>query len=134
MPNMSMPKTVVLAGHCGPDSAYLKMTVKKAIGDVHIVSADDSRELTTAFEKSPPDLILFNRELGYGFEPSTGVGMIAQLRRTYPNLKMILVSNFEEAQLAAEQAGALPGFAKRELGTSRVGQVRREALGMQTAG
>jgi DNA-binding NarL/FixJ family response regulator len=127
---MGMEKTVVLAGHCGPDSAYLKLTVKKAIGDVHIVSADDSRELTAALEKGEPDLILFNRELGYGFDPAMGADMIAVLRRTHPNLKMILVSNFEEAQRAAVAAGALPGFGKRELGTPRVVQVLRGALGI----
>ena len=126
-----MGKTVVLAGHCGPDSSYLKLTIKKAITDANIVFVDDSRELTAELEKSDPDLILFNRELGYGFNPGTGVGMIETLHRTNPNLKMILVSNFPEAQAEAEAAGALPGFGKRELGTSRVQQVIREALGVE---
>jgi CheY-like chemotaxis protein len=125
---MSMAKTVVLVGHCGPDSSYLKLTVKKAIGEVTILSADDSQELTAILEKGEPDLILLNRELGYGFEPGTGVEMITTLRRTYPNLKMILITNYEEVQRAAEAAGALPGFGKRELGTPRVHQVLREAL------
>jgi two-component system, chemotaxis family, chemotaxis protein CheY len=128
MPNMSMAKTVVLAGHCGPDSSYLKLTVKKAIGEVILLSADDSRELTAILENGEPDLILLNRELGYGFEPDTGVEMIATLRRSYPNLKMILITNFQEIQRAAEAAGGLPGFGKRELGTPRVHQVLREAL------
>jgi DNA-binding NarL/FixJ family response regulator len=130
---MSMAKIVVLAGHCGPDSAYLKLTVKKAIGDVTIEMVDDSRELSAVLEKATPDLILFNRELGYGFEPGTGVEMIGLLRRTYPNMKMILVSNFEEAQHAAEAAGALPGFGKRELGTARVLQLLKGAVGVEAA-
>jgi two-component system chemotaxis response regulator CheY len=131
MRSMSMSKTVVLAGHCGPDSSYLKLTIKKAIADANIVFVDDSRELSAALEKSEPDLVLFNRELGYGFDHSSGVEMISTLHRTNPNLKMILVSNFPEAQAAAEAAGALPGFGKRELGTSRVHQVLREALGVE---
>jgi two-component system chemotaxis response regulator CheY len=131
MPNMSMPKTVVLVGHCGADGAYLKMTVKKALGDVHVVTVDDAQDFTRALETAEPDLILFNRELGYGFDPSMGVSVIGALHRTHPNLKMILVSNYQEAQRDAEAAGALPGFGKRELGTPRVLQVLREAVGVE---
>lgn len=126
-----MPKTILLVGHCGPDSSYLRMIVKKAASDVQIVSADDSRELSQALEKHEPDLVLFNRELGYGFDPSTGVETIAALRVAAPNLKMILVSNYDEAQQAATAAGALPGFGKRELGTPRVLKVLRDALGVE---
>jgi two-component system chemotaxis response regulator CheY len=125
-----MPKTVLLVGHCGPDSSYLRMIVKKAAGDVSIISADDSRELTQALETSNPDLVLLNRELGYGFDPGTGVETIAILSRAQPNLKTMLVTNYPDVQQAAVAAGALPGFGKRELGTPRVLQVLREALGI----
>jgi DNA-binding NarL/FixJ family response regulator len=106
------------------------MTVKKAVADVNIVSADDSRTFADQLEKNQADLILFNRELGFGFEPDTGVEAIRLLHRSNPNLKMILVSNYAEAQQAAVAAGALPGFGKRELGTPRVLEVLREALGV----
>jgi two-component system chemotaxis response regulator CheY len=125
-----MPKTVLLVGHCGPDSSYLKMTIKKAVSDVSIVSADDSREFAHQLEKNHADLVLFNRELGYGFEPDTGVEAIRLLHQSNPTLKMILVSNYADAQKDAEAAGALPGFGKRELGTPRVLEVLREALGV----
>ena len=126
-----MSKIVLLVGHCGPDSSYLKMIVKKAIAGVQIVSIDDSRSFTHALETKDPGLILFNRELGYGFDPSTGVEAIALLRQTNPNLKMILVSNYPDAQKAAEAAGALPGFGKSELGSPRVLEVLRDAVGVE---
>ena len=109
------------------------MTIKKAVPEVSIVSADESREFAAQLERSDLDLILFNRELGYGFDPDTGVEAIRILNRSKPNLKMILVSNYPDAQKAAEDAGALPGFGKRELGTPRVLQVLREALGTAAA-
>jgi DNA-binding NarL/FixJ family response regulator len=124
-----MAKKVLLVGHCGPDSSYLKLAVKKAIGDVEILSADDSQELTRALETSNPDLLLFNRELGYGFTPDTGVEAIRTLRSSLPETKMMLVSNYPEAQQAAQAAGALPGFGKRELGTTRVSQLLKNAIG-----
>lgn len=123
-----MSKIVLLVGHCGPDNSYLRMTVKKALGDVSIISIDDSLELTRSLQVVEPALLLLNRELGYGFEPGTGVEMIATLRASNPNLKMMLVSNYPEVQKAAEAAGALPGFGKRELGTPRVLQLLRDAL------
>jgi DNA-binding NarL/FixJ family response regulator len=126
---MSMAKTVILAGHCGPDSSYLKMTIKKALGDVQIVAADDSQELTRALEKHEPDLILFNRELGHGFDPGTGVETVRLLHRTHPNLKMLVVTNYPDVQSEAEAAGAQPGFGKNELGSHRVLQVLRDAVG-----
>jgi DNA-binding NarL/FixJ family response regulator len=109
------------------------MIVKKALPEVSIVSADDSRELSRALEATDPALVLFNRELGYSFDPSTGVETIELLRRSYPNLKMILVSNYTEAQQAAVAAGALPGFGKRELGTPRVLELLRDALSSDVA-
>ena len=74
------------------------------------------------------DLLLFNRELGYGFSETAGVKVIERLRAGNPALKAMLVSNYPDAQAAAEAAGALPGFGKRELGTKRVTELLREAL------
>ncbi len=128
-----MAKKVVLVGHCGPDSSYLRMSIKKAVADVEILAADDSAELTKVLETHEPDLLLFNRELGYGFSPDGGVETIRTLRPTMPKLKMMLVSNYPEAQQAAEAAGALPGFGKRELGTSRVTELLRNTLMSPTA-
>ena len=129
-----MLKKVLLVGHCGPDSAYLRQSVRKAVQDVEILSADDGRELTKTLEAGPVDLVLFNRELGYGYDPDTGVEAIRALRSVYPELKMILVSNYDDAQRAALQAGGQPGFGKRDLGTPKVAELLREVLGTAVAG
>ena len=122
-----MPKKVLLVGHCGPDSSYLRMTVSKAAEDVQILAADDDLELHRALGQEP-DLLLLNRELGYGFSESAGVKCIELLRAANPKLKMMLVSNYPDAQAAATAAGALPGFGKREIGTSKVIELLRDAL------
>ena len=122
-----MAKKILLVGHCGPDSSYLRMTVKKAVEGAEIKSADDSAELHQALVDGV-DLILFNRELGYGFEPDTGVETIRTLRAANSNVPMILVSNYPDAQQAALAAGAMPGFGKRELGSPKVADLLRGAL------
>jgi DNA-binding NarL/FixJ family response regulator len=124
-----MSKKVALVGHCGPDSSYLRMAVSKAFRDAKVLAADDDSELKQLLADGV-DLLLFNRILDYGFKSDEGVDVIRELRTTHPNVKTMLVSNYEDAQDAAVQAGALPGFGKREIGTPRVTQVIREALGV----
>src|SRR3954467_14858489 len=117
-----MSKKVVLVGHCGPDSSFLRMSVSAADRNFKVVSADDLEELYAQL-KDGADLLLLNRELGYGFDDSMGVDLIRSLRPKPPDLKMMLVSNYPEAQAAAVAAGAVPGFGKRELGSTRVAQL-----------
>jgi hypothetical protein len=125
---MNMSKKIALVGHCGPDSSYLRMTVMKAAGTgAQILMADDDSELAGVLGQGV-DLILFNRELGYGFEDKLGVDAIKRLRTTHPNLKTMLVSNYADAQAAAVANGALPGFGKREIGSPRVIEVIKGAL------
>lgn len=123
-----MGKKVVLVGHCGPDSAYLKMTVRGAGKEIEVLSADSQEDLDAVLEKTP-DLLLLNRELGYGFADGMGVDMIGRLKKSHPEIKTMLVSNYPEAQAAATAAGGVPGFGKRELGTPRVAELLRNTLG-----
>ena len=124
-----MSKRVVLVGHCGPDSSFLRMAVANADRSLQVLSADDQDELNEVL-KAGADLLLLNRELPYGFDQTMGVEVIRLLCKQFPNTKMMLVSNYPDAQAAAQQAGAMPGFGKREIGSPRVGQVIRDALGI----
>ena len=124
-----MGKTVVLVGHCGPDSSFLRMAVSSAERGITVSMADDSAELKTALDRGV-DLVLLNRELGWGFEHPLGVDVIKLFRSAYPATQFMLVSNYADAQAAAVAAGGVPGFGKREIGQPRVGQVIREALGL----
>jgi two-component system, chemotaxis family, chemotaxis protein CheY len=118
---------IALIGHCGPDSSYLRMVCSQAAKGAQILMADDDSELQDVLAQAP-DLLLFNRELGYGFEHKTGVEAIKHLRALNPALRMMLVSNYPDAQAAAVASGALPGFGKREIGSPRVIEVLRSAL------
>jgi two-component system chemotaxis response regulator CheY len=122
-----MPKKVVLVGHCGPDSSYLRITVAKASPGVQVLSADDDASLGRVLGDGI-DLLLLNRQLDYGFDECDGVGLLKRLRKIYPELKAMVVSNYPETQAAAVAEGALPGFGKRELGTPRVAELIRDAI------
>lgn len=122
-----MAKKVALIGHCGPDSSYLRMAVMAADRGVQIVAADDDESLKRLLDEGV-DLLLFNRILDYGFTEEEGVDLIRKLRPHYPQVKMMLVSNYPDAQAAAVAAGASAGFGKREVGSERVRTLLREAL------
>jgi len=122
-----MPKKIALIGHCGPDSSYLRAVIHRAAKDATILMADSDEELHQVVQQDV-DLLLFNRELGYGFSDPAGVSCIARLRAANHKAKMMLISNYPEAQEAAVNAGAMPGFGKREIGTLRVVKLLQEAL------
>lgn len=128
-----MATRVVLIGHCGPDSSYLRMAVGAADRTAQVVSADNEAELKKALAQGA-DLLLVNRQIDYGFSESEGVELIRRLARQHPDLKMMLVSNYPDAQAAAEEAGARPGFGKRDIGSPRVTDLLRDALRQPATG
>ncbi len=121
-------KKVALVGHCGPDSSFLRMAVSSADRSVEVVSADSSEELKQVLDAGV-DLLLLNREMPYGFDDNLGVEVIRRIRAHYPHVRMMLISNYPEAQSAAIAEGAAPGFGKREIGSPKVAQALRHALG-----
>lgn len=111
---------VVLVGHCGFDSGAIARAVAAALPGVPITSADDS---TTLARVARPDaLLLINRVLDYGFNTSNGVDLIRALREQADAPRCVLISNYPDAQQAAEDAGALPGFGKNDLGRAAATQ------------
>lgn len=124
---VSFPKRVALVGHCGPDASYLRLAVSRAVKDARIVAAEDEQELASQLAEGV-DLLLFNRQLDFGFDTTEGIELIRRLRGRHPHTKMILISNHPEAQQAAVAAGALPGFSKREIGSPRVTELLRDAM------
>jgi hypothetical protein len=54
--------------------------------------------------------------------------MIRWLRGQFPQLRMMLISNYAEAQRAAVDAGAMEGFGKREIGSAKVARMLRAAV------
>ena len=127
-----MAKRVVLIGHCGPDSSYLKMAVSAAQRGTQVIGCDEEARLQELISDGV-DLLLFNRVLDFGFPEEEGVAVIHRLRAQHHNLKMMLVSNYADAQAAAVKAGALPGFGKKDIGSSRVAEILRSALAGESA-
>ena len=118
---------IALVGHCGIDGPRIQKQISSILDDADVAMANDPDALNEVVDGGV-DLLLFNRELGFGFDDEQGVDVMAELRESHPDLKMMLISDFPDAQAAAKQVGALPGFGKADLGTSKVEQALKNAL------
>lgn len=77
------------------------------------------------------DLLVINRLLDGEFEAPGGVELIRQLGLRGVAARLMLVSNFRDAQDEAEAAGAVPGFGKRDLYAETTRRRVRDSLGLE---
>ena len=105
--------TIALVGHCGPDTFMLRSAVSRFVPGANIISIESPQDLESSLEQV--HVLLVNRVLDGGFGQSNGVELIASLSQRGARPSMMLISNFDDAQSAAEAAGAMPGFGKQDL-------------------
>ena len=118
---------IALVGHCGIDGPRIQAQIASILDDTDVAMANDPDALSAVVEKGV-DLLLFNRELGFGFGDEEGVDVMAELRESHPDVKMMLISDYPEAQAAATKIGAVPGFGKADLGSAKVETALKNAL------
>jgi hypothetical protein len=118
---------IALVGHCGVDGPRIEAQIRSIIDAADVCSCNDANALNRVCGEGV-DLLLFNRELGFGFDDEQGVDLMAEVRESHPDVKMMLISDYPDAQAAAREVGALPGFGKADLGTSKVEKALRDAL------
>ena len=107
-----MPETVLSVGNCGFDNGQLKQ-ILSASSHVSLETADSVSEAIDAVD-ADCRLVLVNRILDRTGE--SGVELIEKLVAKHPQTTVMLISNYPDAQQAAESAGAAPGFGKSQMG------------------
>jgi DNA-binding NarL/FixJ family response regulator len=121
-----MPHSVILVGHCGIDGPRLQREIRSALPDTDVVRCNSTADLDRYCEACA-DLFLVNREpVGFSEE---GLDLIRRIHEANPALKVMLVSDYPDAQEQAVQAGALPGFGKSQFGFESLTDTVRQALG-----
>ncbi len=106
-------RVVLLVGHCGFDESSLARAVAGALPDIDILSAAGRQDLDQ--HANPGSLWLINRVLDGRFKARSGVELIALYAQNEQGPRMMLISNYADAQADAVQVGALPGFGKQAL-------------------
>lgn len=122
---------VLLVGHCGFDSGGLERAVRSAAPDARIEGVNSRKALDAKLGEA--SLLVINRQLDGSFgvpmgEHGDGVELVRELTTNESAPACIVISNFPEAQQAAEEAGALPGFGKKDVRAESAAQSIREAL------
>ena len=118
-------KRVILVGHCGADTSSLYRIVGDAAPGVTVTASHDPASLATA---GPDSLLLVNRMLEGAFSEDTGVELIKAIASRPTPPKLMLISNYADAQAAAVKNGAMPGFGKSEMWDASVKEKIKAAL------
>lgn len=126
-----MSQHVVLVGHCNVDGPRLQREIESKAGQVVVSRVNEAAALQAAVARGA-DLLLVNRE-PVGFEEE-GVEIIRDVHARHPGQKVMLVSDYPDAQEQAVSAGALPGFGKADIGSPKLIDTVKQALGSGQAG
>lgn len=119
------PVSILLVGHCGPDAFMLRSTARSFVPEAKIEMINDMAKVLDKLDTA--NLILVNRVLDGQFDSDDGIGLIEQLAPKAKG-KLMLVSNFEEAQARAVAVGAIPGFGKSNMRSDETRQRLIDAL------
>jgi len=125
---MADTKRILLVGHCLPDRYFLARVMKKAAPEAEVEHANTDDALHKHLEQA--DAVFVNRVLDGHFATHSGIELIRDLLSSGRARAAVLISNYEDAQREAEEAGALPGFGKTELGRDSTRERIRAALGL----
>jgi len=107
-------KTVLDVGNCSFDHGAIRRLIEGRF-DAVVLRAHGPEDALAALANKSVDLVLVNRILDR--DGSDGIELIRQIKSNpaLAELPVMLVSNYEEYQEKAIQAGAERGFGKAEL-------------------
>jgi len=118
---------ILSVGQCGFDHESLTRFVQGSLG-LEIERAETATDALESIGRKPYDLILVNRV--FDQDGDSGLEFIRKLKAEANgnSTPVMLVSNYKDAQKQAQEAGALPGFGKNDLGTDEASSKIRSAL------
>jgi CheY-like chemotaxis protein len=121
-------KRVLSVGQCFADHGNISHTLQRHFA-AEVVGVDDGGDALARLRRESFALVLVNRRLDA--DGSSGLEVVKQIKadETLRPVPVMLVSNYEDAQNEAVEAGALPGFGKAALGQPHVLARLRPLLG-----
>jgi CheY-like chemotaxis protein len=120
-------KRVLDVGNCSMDHGSIRRLVEGQLG-AEVVQNHTQAEALETLRRGRFDLVLVNRKFDHDY--SDGLELIRAIK-SQPELAgtpVMLISNYEEYQQAAVEAGALRGFGKSELASPETAERLRDVL------
>jgi DNA-binding NarL/FixJ family response regulator len=108
-------KRVLSVGQCFADHSGISYALQRAFG-AEVVGASTASEAMAKLRSEAFALVLINRI--FDADGESGIDLIRVLKAdsSLAAVPLMLVSNYDDAQKQATDAGALPGFGKASLG------------------
>lgn len=109
-----MTQRVLDVGNCVADHAAIRRLIEGHFAAT-VVQAHHASDALAILASSAIDLVLVNRKLDADY--SDGLRVIEQIKQLpqFSQIPVMLVTNYEDHQQLAVQAGAEPGFGKLSL-------------------
>ncbi|KAA5540049.1 response regulator transcription factor [Roseiconus nitratireducens] len=124
-----MTKTVVDCGNCGPDFHSIRQFVTANFDAVVVQTHDAEETLKLLRQRSDVALVTVNRKLDRDY--SDGIEVVRQIKSAEDvgDVPVMLVTNYEEHQQSAMQAGCVRGFGKLALRDNATAELLQPYLG-----
>ncbi len=108
-------KRVLSAGQCFADHSSISRVLRNSFG-AEVIAASSQREALELLRQEAFALVLVNRV--FDADGFSGLDLIRAIKaeEALRHLPVMLVSNYDDAQAQAIEAGATPGFGKASLG------------------
>lgn len=108
-------KRILSVGQCFADHSAITRILRSSFA-AEVVASDSARQALEQLRQEKFALVLVNRTLDA--DGSSGLELIRAIKadEQLRDVPVMLVSNYEDAQKQAVQAGATVGFGKAELG------------------
>ncbi|MCO8122851.1 response regulator [Stieleria sp. TO1_6] len=110
-----MSKTVVDCGNCGPDFHSLRQFVTSNF-DAVVIQSHNADETLKLLREKDVALVTVNRKLDRDYSDGMEVVKMIKADETLGQTPVMLVTNYEEHQQSAMDAGCVRGFGKLSLG------------------
>ncbi len=122
---MSRP-AILVVGNCYPDNFTFDNWFNQHF-DVEFLKAANRHQALEVLAESAPELVLINRV--FDADGGCGISLVREIKESTPDCRVMLISNFADAQEKAVANGALDGFGKAELNSVTTISKVRAALG-----
>ena len=123
-----MPKTLVDCGNCGPDYNAIRQMAKSQFG-ASVVQSHSAEQTLELLRNREVALVTVNRKLDRDY--SDGLEVIKQIKSDpeVGNVPVMLVTNYDEHQQTAIEAGAVRGFGKLAINDPATHELLQPYLG-----
>jgi CheY-like chemotaxis protein len=111
-----MPKLVLDVGNCGPDHSAIKRLIEKSFA-AQVLQAHGPDDTVAMLKAHKIDLVLVNRKLDQDYSDGLDIIKWIKSQPEFASLPVMMITNYDEHQQLAVQAGAVYGFGKLQFNT-----------------